>query len=199
MEKRWWVWVLAALAVLAVFAVVQGALQPQDEMAEEADEPAAEEEEPAEETAEPVAEEDPAEETEPAAEEEAAEADSEPLTREEELEARTLEIIEEDLDSTSVNEIKVNYNAGLDDGSYLVLPHLVWDVQNSAGTTRDMLEMYADHLAASLAEEGDISEITVFWEVPYHLEGDNVAKFNYTPAGDGMAKGDIWFGPELQD
>lgn len=178
MFRNWRIWALALIAIVALVGCSSA-----DDEAQEED---SQEEQTEEAASEPVEEE--AEES-----EESEEEESEPLTREEELEAAATKIIEDDFNKTNISEIKVNYNAGLDDGSYLVLPHLVWDVKNGAGTTKDMLEQYSDHLAAKLADEGDISEITVFWEVPYHLEGDNIAKFNYTPADGGMAKGDIWF------
>lgn len=120
------------------------------------------------------------------------------LSREDKLKERATKIIKDDFNKTTVKEIQVNKNMGLDDGSYIVLPYLKWDVKNSKKTTKEMLEMYSDHLAATLAEEGDISEITVFWEVPYHVEGDNIAKFNYTKNGDSMAIGERWYSPKLQ-
>lgn len=86
----------------------------------------------------------------------------------------------------AVKEIKVNENMGLDDGSYIVLPHLTWYVKNKEKTTREMLSMYSENIAAKLAGESDVSKVTVFWEVPYHLEGDNSAKFSYIRQGDGM-------------
>ncbi|MEK3887330.1 hypothetical protein [Bacillus sp. FSL K6-3431] len=59
--------------------------------------------------------------------------------------------------------------------------------------------MYSDNIAAKLAEETDVSEITVFWEVPDHLEGNNVAKYMYERSGDGMAKVDNWLAPKIRD
>lgn len=106
-------------------------------------------------------------------------------------------IIQDDFNDTKVSQLMINENLGLDDGSYIVLPHLKWDVQNSKKTTRDMLEMYSDHLAAKLADY-NVSEVTVFWEVPYHLEGNNSAKFNYQRQGEGMAIGERWYAPVLQ-
>lgn len=122
----------------------------------------------------------------------------EELSREDKIKSVVEAIIHDDLNSTDVNKLEVNENLGLDDGSYIVLPHLKWNVKNKEKTTREMLEMYSDHLAVKLAEESDVSEITVFWEVPYHLEGDNIAKFMYERSGDGMAKTDNWFAPVLQ-
>lgn len=106
-------------------------------------------------------------------------------------------IVSKDLNSTSITEIAVNNYQGEAD-KYIVLPHLVWDVPNSKETTVEMLEMYSDHIAANLYEQGSIEEITVFWEVPYHLEGESIAKFNYIRNANGMAKNDKWLASELQ-
>lgn len=109
-----------------------------------------------------------------------------------EIEKLAKQIIKDDLKNTTINKIEVNEHMGRNDGTYLVLPYLKWNVKNSAKTTMEMLEMYSDSLAAKLADDKNISEITVFWEVPYHLEGNNVAKFMYERYGDGMAKVDKW-------
>ncbi|AST93490.1 hypothetical protein BC6307_20565 [Sutcliffiella cohnii] len=120
------------------------------------------------------------------------------LTEKEKIERTVEQIVDEDFNGTTISQLLVNENLGLGDGSYIVLPHLVWDVKNRAGTTREMLEMYSDHLAAKLADY-NVSEVTVFWEVPYHLEGNNSAKFNYERQGDGMAIGERWYAPVLRD
>ena len=121
------------------------------------------------------------------------------LERDEEIEALAKEIVGDDFNKTDIKKIAVNKNMGLDDGSYIVLPHLTWDVKNKEKMTREMLSQYSNHLAAILADESDISEITVFWEVPYHKEGENIAKFNFTREGDGMAKGDVWYDPLIRE
>ena len=106
-------------------------------------------------------------------------------------------IVSKDLNSTSITEIAVNNYQGEAD-KYIVLPHLVWDVPNSKETTVEMLEMYSDHIAANLYEQEGIEEITVFWEVPYHLKGENIAKFNYMRTANGMDKNDKWLDSVLQ-
>ena len=70
---------------------------------------------------------------------------------------------------------------------------------NNAKRTKNLIEMYSEDLAANLAKEDDISEVTVFWEVPYHLEGQNIAKFTYTKSGEGMAIGERWYDPSLKE
>lgn len=102
------------------------------------------------------------------------------------------DIVSDELSNVTINKIDVNEHAGRNDGTYIVLPHLKLDAKNGASTTLKILEQYSDHLAAKLADITEVSEITVFWEVPSHLEGDNVAKFMYERSGDGMAKVDKW-------
>lgn len=62
-----------------------------------------------------------------------------------------------------------------------------------------MLSMYSEHLAAKLAKESDVSEITVFWEVPYHKEANNVAKFSYERNGEQMMVGEEWFDQVIRE
>ena len=101
-------------------------------------------------------------------------------------------VIADDLSNVTIKKIDINEHMGRNDGTYIVLPHLKLDAKNSANKTFKILEQYSDHLAAKLADITEVSEITVFWEVPSHLEGDNVAKFMYERSGDGMAKVDKW-------
>lgn len=121
------------------------------------------------------------------------------LTIEEQIKNEVDRIVNEDFRSTEINDLKVNLHAGRDDGSSIVLPHLIWDVKNRAGTTRDMLEQYSDHLAATLADIDEVSEITVFWEVPYHKEDTNIAKYEYAREGAGMAIGEVWHDVMIRD
>lgn len=101
---------------------------------------------------------------------------------------------------TVIKKIDINENLGTDDeDDYIVLIHLKWDVKNKPKMTRKMLEMYSDDLAATLAKHTNITEITIFWEVPYHLEGNNVAKMSYSRSGDGMAIGEKWYAPLIRE
>ncbi|MBT2615343.1 MULTISPECIES: hypothetical protein [unclassified Bacillus (in: firmicutes)] len=134
--------------------------------------------------------------TEPTVEEPEANDEDVEITREEEIEEKAKGII--NYNFTKVEELDVNENLGLNDGSYIVLPHLKWDAKNNAKRTKTLLEMYSDDLAANLAKEGDISELVVFWEVPYHLEGKNVAKFTYTKNGENMIIGERWYDSSLR-
>lgn len=177
--KKWWVWVIGIFAVLIVYGAVTGVNQAKEEIAEgdSSGEGEAVAEAEAEEVEEPPAE----------------------LSREEEIQALVENVLEDELNNTEIRETSVNLDAGKEDGNYVVLPKLTWDVKNNTKNTRDMLELYSDRIASHLGDEEDINEITVFWEVPYHLEGNNVAKFNFERAGDSMAVGDVWYAPLIQD
>lgn len=108
------------------------------------------------------------------------------------------EIIDSEFTNVKVNKLEIN-NYQLEDDSFIVLAHLNWSTQNKADTTKQMLEMYSDKLATELYDnETEIMEVVVFWEVPHHLEGENIAKFNYTHTDKGMAKTDKWLAPILQ-
>lgn len=101
---------------------------------------------------------------------------------------------------TVIKKIDINENLGSDEeDDYIVLPHLKWDVKNKPKMTREMLELYSDDLAATLAKHTNITEITIFWEVPYHLEGENIAKMHYNRVGDGMAIGKRWYDPLIRE
>ncbi|MCZ2258074.1 hypothetical protein [Sporosarcina sp. G11-34] len=109
-------------------------------------------------------------------------------------------IVKEDFNKVATSKVLVNDNMESDtENNFIVLPHLKWDVKNGAKSTREMLEMYSDHLAAKLADESDVKEITIFWEVPYHLDGENIAKYMYERSGNGMAKVDVWLAPLIRE
>jgi len=115
----------------------------------------------------------------------------------EDLKKMVSDIVSTDLNGTTINDLIVN-NYQAEENKYIVLPHLKWETKNSKKRTVEMLEMYSDHIAAKLYEQKGIEEITIFWEVPYHLEGENIAKFNYMRNANGMAKNDKWLAPVLQ-
>lgn len=107
--------------------------------------------------------------------------------------------ITRDFNSTSAKEIKVNENMATDDPhDYIVLVYLSFDAKNSKKTTRDMINMYNNELGAQLAKVSEVGELTVFWEVPYHLEDENSAKANLKRNGDNMFFEEEWYAPVLQ-
>ena len=95
-------------------------------------------------------------------------------------------VVDSDLNSTTINELTINEDASVDEERYIVLANLKWDVKNTANLTKDMLDMYSDHLAAKLADDKNIHELVIFWEVPYHKEGDTILKKTYQNDSDGM-------------
>jgi len=62
---------------------------------------------------------------------------------------------------TDIDSITVNNDS-------IALVHLVWNVKNTADTTKKTLKMYSDDLAATMAQEHkELTEIAVFWKIPY--------------------------------
>lgn len=84
-------------------------------------------------------------------------------------------------DKTVVNKITVNEDAGTDaPDDYILLVNLTWNVQNSEDTTKDMIRMYCDDLAAySVEQNKNIQEIAIFWEIPHLKESGTAAKCSY--------------------
>ena len=113
------------------------------------------------------------------------------------IEKTIRERIESEYRDTDVDSIEINKDAGTDkDGDYIALIRLVWNVKNSGPTSKEMLQMYSDDLAATVAKEHpEVNEVAVFWEVPY-LNGS--AKCQYEKKGDGMAYGDMVWGSEFE-
>lgn len=71
--------------------------------------------------------------------------------------------------NTKIESLQVNENLGTDSkDDVVVLANLSWSTKNTEKTTREMLEMYSDHLAAKLAPElSNGSEIALFWKAEY--------------------------------
>lgn len=123
----------------------------------------------------------------------------EELSREDEIQQVVEEYIAEEIGSTDIASIDVNENFGTGDGSYVVMPRLVWNVQNGADNTRAMLEIQSAKIAEFIENEGGISAVTIFWEVPYHLEGTSAAKFEYERAGGGLSEASVWYAPVIRE
>lgn len=71
--------------------------------------------------------------------------------------------------NASLNDLVINENLGTaSEDDVVVLAYLSWSTKNSERTTRDMLEMYSDHLAVTLSPKlAEGSEIAVFWDAQY--------------------------------
>ena len=65
----------------------------------------------------------------------------------------------------------------------VVLAYLSWSTKNSERTTRNMLETYSDHLAATLSSKlAEGSEIAVSWDAEY--TGLNIKHSYYIENGN---------------
>lgn len=100
--------------------------------------------------------------------------------------------VAENYHDTTMKDIQINDDLGTGEGK-IVLVYLSFDAKNKAGTAKEMIDMYGEDLGATLANENEINEITIFWEVPYLKEGDNIAKLMMSRSDDGMAIDDKWY------
>ncbi|WP_120117540.1 hypothetical protein [Siminovitchia terrae] len=74
----------------------------------------------------------------------------------------------------------------------------VWDVKIGAKNTRNMTENYSEDLAASMKDFDEVKKLTIFWEVPYHVEGDNIVKYTFGRNDSGMYFDDVWYAPVIR-
>lgn len=76
-----------------------------------------------------------------------------------------------DYRGVKLNKVTVNDNLGIDeDGYYIALVYLTFEVKNFEKTANKMMRKYSDDLVATLANKGftNISEAAVFWEDEYN-------------------------------
>ena len=93
---------------------------------------------------------------------------------------------------TDIDSITINENLGTEDveGDYIALVNVTWTQMNKGPTSKKMLSMYSEDLAAYIGEEcPNVQEIAIFWTVPY-LDNAN-AKCAYERKGDGMYEMDM--------
>lgn len=123
----------------------------------------------------------------------AEEVNLDELSQPELIEHKVKEAVEE-FNSTSILNITVNENSGTDEADdYIVLVDLSFDAKNKAGTAKDMIEMYNNDLGAKLAEVEGANELTIFWQVPYLKENENIAKANLLKEDGNMYFEEVWF------
>lgn len=93
--------------------------------------------------------------------------------------------IASDYNGVIINKVTVNNDYSTDAANdHIVLIYCSWDIKNSKSSTKTMLCMYSDDLAASIASDHlDVNEISIFWDVPYL---NTSAKNSYT-CSDGKA------------
>lgn len=98
--------------------------------------------------------------------------------------------------NTTIQKIIVNSNISTTESDdFIVLIYLTWGTKNSVNTTKTMLEMFSDDMAATLAKKyTSASDIVLFWEVPYILEKGVCAKYTYN-VQNGRAFRKEKFGP----
>lgn len=97
--------------------------------------------------------------------------------------------------NTDIDSITINDNLGTEiDGDFIALVYLTWNVNNSAETSKEVLELYSDDLAATIADScPDVQELAIFWTVPY-LNNAN-AKCSYERKEEKMYVMDnVWTG-----
>ncbi len=85
-------------------------------------------------------------------------------------------------DNTTIKTIEINSTSGtVDPDDFHISIYLKWDTKNSISTTRNMLAMISDEMAAELTETfSNIYAIYLFWEVPYLYKADVCAKYAYS-------------------
>ena len=90
----------------------------------------------------------------------------------------------------SIDGITINDNAGTAaEGDVIALVYLTWKVKNKADTTKEMLRLFSDDLAAHLAQDYEnVQEVAVFWEVEY-LQSNGKLSYGRTTTG-GMLRTD---------
>lgn len=126
----------------------------------------------------------------------AEEVNVDELSETEFIEYKVREIVAE-FRRTSITNIRVNDHMGTDDNDYLVLVDLTFEARNNASTAKDMLEMYNNELGAKMAEVDGVTELTIFWQVPHLVEGQNIAKANLIREGNDMYFEEHWFDPSI--
>lgn len=111
--------------------------------------------------------------------------------KKEEIEETARNIAYSELKDTDIESIEINT---AEDGSFIVLPHLKWNVKNSISLTNTMLERYSITFSKLLSDQyQEISEVVCFWNVPYISENQS-AKFQYFRQNGTMYVGDIAIG-----
>lgn len=95
----------------------------------------------------------------------------------------------------SVQNIFINENLGTEDeADYIALIYLSFDVKNKADTAKKMLDLLNNEIGYNMANVSNISEFTIFWQIPYLDDsGNTVAKANLLRNSDGFYFFDEWY------
>lgn len=91
------------------------------------------------------------------------------------------EIVSNDLNRTEIDRITINENMGREDGSFVVLIHLIYDIKNSKSSTKETIEMFSSHVFANIVNPELVSDGAIFWQVPFYETEPNevLAKFSF--------------------
>ena len=113
------------------------------------------------------------------------------LTEKEQIEKILSERIEDY--NTVIDGITINDDLGTEkENDYIALVHLTWNTRNSGKLSKEVLKMYSDDLAATLAKENNsVQEIAIFWTVPYL---NDTAKCSYERVPNGFRVMDEMWG-----
>lgn len=95
----------------------------------------------------------------------------------------------------SITDITINDNLGTDEkNDYIVLAYLSFDVKNRAKTAKEMLNILNNEIGYNMAKINNVSELTIFWQVPYLKEsGNNIAKANLKRNDKGFYFEEEWY------
>lgn len=115
------------------------------------------------------------------------------LSHSQDIRQKLTDIVKQNYASTKVSDISINKNLGTDAaGDYVALVTLTWNVKNGPDLTKKMLAMYSEDYAARIASHiPKISELCIFWIVPYYSDSDTVAKYVYERRKKGMYETDV--------
>ena len=92
---------------------------------------------------------------------------------------------------SNIDRITINDDLGTDaEGDYIALVYITWTQKNSGKTSKEVLKLYSDDLAATVAQECEnVQELAIFWTVPY-LNNAN-AKCSYERKNGAMYEMDM--------
>jgi hypothetical protein len=109
---------------------------------------------------------------------------------------RIKEIIEDRIQegeylNTTLDKVTINDDLGNEEeGYYIALVYLEFDIMNSEKTGNEVMKMYSDDLVSTIANKGveDISEFVVFWEDEHN---DRSLKYAYEYKDGGFYIADV--------
>ena len=116
------------------------------------------------------------------------------------IEARAKSIVGENYSLTDIDSITVNENLGTEkDGDYILLAHLTWNQKNSADLTKRVLAMYSSDFAAQIGKRfSSVTELSIFWTVPYYSSTDTLVKYSYERIDGEMFQSDVMISSILE-